>query len=104
SIRIDNPQPHPLTLACAIDGWTPGAGRWVLEVEARGSARAPQVSAAQAIGSQRQRTEFGELTVPSGPSTLILWLQSDEPAAVAPSADGRELGVCVFHFELAAVE
>ena len=89
--RIENPQSHPLTVVCTLDGWSFGERDLTL------AATDGEATSAQHLGAQRTKTTFAAITVPSGVSTLIL--RSAQPAAVPPG-DVRALGVCVFGLEL----
>jgi len=90
-LRIENPQDHPLVVACTLDGWS--FGERDLTLAPPGGAATPP----QHLGAQRTKTRFAPVVVPPGISTLVL--HSPQPAAVPP-ADGRALGVCVFGLEL----
>jgi hypothetical protein len=101
TVDVENPQDRPLTVRCTIDGWSFGGGTWRISTAA-GEGAMPRTAGAQAIGSQRVRTEFPPITIPPGHSSLVLF--SSDRSAAAAGTDSRELGVCVFRWEIAVVE
>lgn len=91
SLRIENSQGVPLTLACAIDGWSP-VERSVSLVPAK-TADGPMVR----VGTTRDVAKLPAVSVPPGES--FLWLRTDRPPYFAPG-DPRPLGVSVFRFKV----
>lgn len=93
TLRIENPQGHPLTVVCTLDGWSLGIERDLSLVSGTDAMAAPV-----RVGSQRSRVRLGAVTVPPGVSMLTL--HSPQPAVPAGPDDARSLGLCVFGLEL----
>ncbi|MBL9201324.1 MAG: hypothetical protein JNL39_12505 [Opitutaceae bacterium] len=93
TLLVDNPQPHALTLACTLDGWSPVERGVTLQHD--GAEARPFV----AIGKQRAKIALPPVTVPPGRSTLVL--RSEAPPATIPG-DPRKLGVAVFRLSVVA--
>ena len=94
TIRIENPQTHPLTIVCTVDGWSIGGERDLALV-----AKPETTPTGVKLGTQRMKIELAAVTVPPGVS--VLTLHSPQPATSAGPGDSRPLGVCVFGLELA---
>ncbi|MBI4624571.1 MAG: hypothetical protein HY736_15310, partial [Verrucomicrobia bacterium] len=86
-VRIENPQARPLTLVCALKGWS-GVER-DLTLTLQGG---PETEARR-IGSPQSTVRFPAFTVPPGESVLVL--RSPQPLTPAGGGDPRMLGVCV---------
>jgi hypothetical protein len=93
TLRIENPQGHPLTVVCTLDGWSLGIERDLSLVGGTDAMAAPV-----RVGPQRSRVRLGAVTVPPGVSMLTL--HSPQPAVPAGPGDARSLGLCVFGLEL----
>lgn len=95
TLRIENPQNGPRTIAVVVDGWSFGGESALALVDHRGMATAPV-----RIGTERARVPLGEVTVPPGNSVLTL-RPNRPPVAEDASGSSRKLGICVFQLELA---
>jgi hypothetical protein len=91
TLRLQNPHDYPLTLECAIDGWS-AEPRPVALVAADGKMGTPVV-----VQKERTISRFPPVTIPPGTSTLTL--RSTTPATVVPG-DPRPLGLSVFRFQV----
>ncbi len=95
TFRVENPHDHPLTLTCALDGWS--AVQRNVTLGLAGGVTPPAVVVREARG----RVLFPALAVPPGTSTLAL--QSPQAPTRVPG-DPRPLGVAVFRFTIAPRE
>jgi hypothetical protein len=93
TLLVENPQPHALTLACTLDGWSPVERGVALHREG-----APP-PAAVTIRPARGKLALPPVTVPPGRSTLVLHLSSP-PTRIA--GDPRMFGVAVFRLAVEA--
>lgn len=88
-IRVHNPQPHPVTLACTLDARGAEEREVVLAREGAGGPSPAPVR----VSPERASLRFGGLEVPPGDSVLVL--RSPQPPTQL-AGDPRPLGVCVF--------
>jgi hypothetical protein len=88
---VDNPHGYPLTVECAIDGWSAVARTASLR-SANG-----EFTGDASITTERAMVKFSPLRIPAGRSTLTLQLPA--PPAVVPG-DPRPLGVSVFRLHV----
>lgn len=93
TLLIDNPQPHALTLACTLDGWSPVERRVTLQAEGG------ETRSAVKIGPQRLKVVLPAVVVPPGRSTLVL--HSDTPPTTVAD-DPRMFGVAVVRLSVEA--
>ncbi|PTX97729.1 hypothetical protein [Opitutus sp. ER46] len=89
TLRVQNPQSHPVALRLELDGR--GEGAVDLGVALAGGPGPTFVR----VPGERGRVPLPAVTVPPGESVLVLRTRAAGGAAVAP-ADDRALGVCVF--------
>jgi hypothetical protein len=87
TVRIENPHSRPLTVVCALTGWSSGERELTLTLNG-----GPETELRR-IGAQQSQVRFPALTVPPGESVLVL--RSPQPLTPAGGGDPRMLGACV---------
>jgi len=94
TLRVENPHAWPVRIRGTLDGWSLGARDLRLTVEGQADA-----GAVRNLAGQRVKTEFPEVVVPSGRSTIVV--RSVQPWMAPNAGDSRTLGLCVFGIEFA---
>ena len=93
TLLVENPHAWPVRISGTLDGWSLGARDLTLTLEGKGDG-----VAVRNLAGQRVKTEFPEVVVPSGPSTIVV--RSVQPWMAPNPGDSRALGLCVFGVEI----